>query len=82
MFCDEFWSRNLRSVNRSSLVSETIRDECVCVRLDSIPDSAGVVYWHKYPSIRLQSDQEGMRFSHRRADGAHSSNPAFSFENR
>ena len=44
MCFDELGSRNLRFVSLSSMVSAAIRDECVYVRLDSIPGSAGVVY--------------------------------------
>jgi len=44
MFCDELGSRNLRFVSLSSMVSAAIQADGVCVRLDSIPGSAGMVY--------------------------------------
>ena len=82
MCFDEYSPRNLRSVSLSSMVSAAIRDDGVCVRLDSIPVSAGAVIDINVHLSASRAIRKGCSYGTIGAAGAHSNNPAFSFENR
>ena len=82
MCCDECGLRNLRSVNLSSMVNAVIRDERICVQRDSTPDSAVVVLGIRVHLSSSSATRRGCSSRMVEANGAHSSNPAFSFENR
>jgi hypothetical protein len=82
MFFDEFGPRNLRFVSLSSMVSAAIQDERICVRLDSIPGLAVAVIGINVHLSASRAIRRGCSSRTVGANGAHSSNPTFSFENR
>ncbi|WHZ26690.1 MAG: hypothetical protein OJF51_001486 [Nitrospira sp.] len=82
MFFDESGSRNLLSASLSSMVSAARRANGVFVRLESTPGSAGAVLGIRVHRSSSRAIRRGYSARIVGADGAHSSNPAFSFENR
>ncbi|WHZ26686.1 MAG: hypothetical protein OJF51_001482 [Nitrospira sp.] len=82
MFFDESGSRNLLSASLASMVSAARRANGVFVRLESTPGSAVAVLGMKVHHPPLRAIRRGYSARIVEADGAHSSNPAFSFENR
>ncbi len=79
MFFDEFGSRNLISVSRSSMVSEAVQDDCVFVILESPPGLAVVVIDMSVQLSASRAIMRGCSFRIVGVDGANSSNPAFIF---
>jgi len=63
----------------SSMINEAIQDDGVFGPLNATPWFGWFSSWHNYPPLRLQRDQEGLRFRHRRGGRRQQYQPGVQF---